>query len=250
LKSGEFTRRIGGFAGLSHPDKITLFAWYLHTDGQRERFDAAEIGSCYDGADLERPANLHLTMKQLTEKSPPVLLRDSRGYRLESRIREALDEKHGQSRDQLAVSKAITDLIAKVPSASEKAFLTETSACYRCRAFRAAIVMAWALAMDHVLEWILSDATRLAAFNARIPQRFPKKTGLVINDRIGFQELKESELIDVLSAEGLISRDTAKVLREKLDKRNSAAHPSNVVFTQAQAEDVITDLVYNVVLFL
>jgi hypothetical protein len=35
-------------------------------------------------------------------------------------------------------------------------------------------------------------------------------------------------------------------LREKLKRRNAAAHPSLVVITQAQADDVVTDLVNNV----
>jgi hypothetical protein len=38
------------------------------------------------------------------------------------------------------------------------------------------------------------------------------------------------------------------MLDEKLDKRNSAAHPSDLVFGQAQAEAFIDDIVQNVVL--
>ena len=39
-----------------------------------------------------------------------------------------------------------------------------------------------------------------------------------------------------------------RTLSEKLGKRNMAAHPSLVVITQYQAEDVISDLVNNVIL--
>jgi hypothetical protein len=39
-----------------------------------------------------------------------------------------------------------------------------------------------------------------------------------------------------------------EVLREKLDRRNIAAHPSSVVVQQSQADEVIIDLVNNVVL--
>ena len=41
-----------------------------------------------------------------------------------------------------------------------------------------------------------------------------------------------------------------KILKEKLVKRNIAAHPSSVVVVQSQADDVVTDLVNNVVLAL
>jgi hypothetical protein len=110
--------------------------------------------------------------------------------------------------------------------------------------------MAWALAMDHVLEWILSDSTRLATFTAQIPVRFPKKPPITIRARMDFQDLKESEIINVLTSADLVSRDVGKILAEKLDRRNIAAHPSTVVMTQPQAEDVITDLVNNVILTL
>jgi hypothetical protein len=49
---------------------------------------------------------------------------------------------------------------------------------------------------------------------------------------------------------GLISGSITKILREKLGKRNTAAHPSSVVVVQAQADDVVTDVVNNVVIAL
>jgi hypothetical protein len=41
-----------------------------------------------------------------------------------------------------------------------------------------------------------------------------------------------------------------RILKEKLTKRNMAAHPSAVMVNEPQANDVITDLVNNVVLTL
>jgi ABC-type Zn uptake system ZnuABC Zn-binding protein ZnuA len=63
-----------------------------------------------------------------------------------------------------------------------------------------------------------------------------------------FAELKESDVIRVCRSAAIISGDLAKILEEKLGKRNSAAHPSNVVFAQLQAENYIDELVRNVVL--
>lgn len=246
----EFTRRVAGFASMSHPEKIKLFAWYLHTERGHERFEPVQINTCYDDAHLQRPGNLHSFLNQLLDRKPPVFLRDSGGYRLEARIRQALDSQYGRTRDQVEMSKLVTDLVARIPGIAERVFLEETIACYRYGAFRAAIVMAWALTMDHVFEWLLADASRLARFNAAIPVRYPKKGALTIAARGEFQELKESEVIDVLRSSDLITKDMAKVLHEKLDRRNTAAHPSTVVVTQAQAEDVVTDLVNNVVLAL
>ena len=63
-------------------------------------------------------------------------------------------------------------------------------------------------------------------------------------------ELKESQVIEICNAANLFNSNIFKILREKLDKRNIAAHPSTVVVVQSQADDVVTDLVNNVVLAL
>ena len=63
-------------------------------------------------------------------------------------------------------------------------------------------------------------------------------------------EFNESEIIEVCNSAGTVSGNTIKILKEKLVKRNMAAHPSSVVVVQSQADDVVTDLVNNVVLAL
>jgi hypothetical protein len=79
-----------------------------------------------------------------------------------------------------AINKILTDLPAKVPNVVERAFLREALKCCRIEAYRACIVMTWNLAYAHLLDWILKDANRLAAFNATIAKRYPKKVGLRI----------------------------------------------------------------------
>lgn len=86
--------------------------------------------------------------------------------------------------------------------------------------------------------------------NAAIPRRFPKKAGLSISSVEHFEEMKEAEIIDVCQNASLFSKNLTEILREKLKKRNIAAHPSQVVIQQFQADDVITDLINNVVLAL
>lgn len=130
---------------------------------------------------------------------------------------------------------------------SERAFLDETIKCFGAGAYRAAIVMSWNLGYDHLLEWVLKH--HLAAFNAAWPATFPKKQ-FSVSTRADFAEAKEAHIIQVCRAAGCISADMKKLLDEKLDKRNSAAHPSALVFGQAQAEAYIDDLVRNVLMTL
>lgn len=109
--------------------------------------------------------------------------------------------------------------------------------------------MAWNLAYDHLMEWILADASRVDKFNAAITKRFPKST-VTIAVRDDFEELKESEVIAVCRTARLMSKNIIEILDAKLKRRNTVAHPSAIVVTQAQADDAITDLVNNVVLSL
>lgn len=244
----DFVRQVPGFDDLSHPERIKIFAWYLHTHAGRERVDVDAIRRCYEQLHYE-PPNLSRDMARLAERRPAELLKDSTGYRLEARVREQLDAKYGEAPSSIAVAKLLAELPSKVAGADQSVFLRETLDCYRVKAFRSAIVMAWNLAYDHLLKWLLADAARVQTFNQRIPVRFPKKQVQVANFD-DFEDLKESEVVEVANSAGLLSGNVVKVLDKELKRRNSAAHPSPTTFTQYQAEDSITDLVNNVVLIL
>jgi len=85
-------------------------------------------------------------------------------------------------------AKLLADLPAKIPDLAERAFLSEAISCYRVSAYRAAIVMTWNLAFDHLLNWIMLDAARIAAFNTAVPKRL-SKSKVVIANRQDFDDL-------------------------------------------------------------
>jgi hypothetical protein len=74
--------------------------------------------------------------------------------------------------------------------------------------------------------------------------------GLTVTAFEHFEEFKESETIEVCSTATMFSKNIVRILKEKLTRRNMVAHPSQVVITQPQADDALTDLVNNVVLAL
>ena len=113
--------------------------------------------------------------------------------------------------------------------------------------------MVWNLAYDHLLNWILKDAGRTAAFQANIAGRVgPRKAANInITGREDFEDLKESETIDICGSAGLFASDnTKKILEIQLTKRNMASHPSLVIIGAPQAEDAISSLINNIVLVL
>jgi hypothetical protein len=77
----------------------------------------------------------------------------------------------------------------------------------------------------------------------------------VVGLRIGkydefLDEIKEREFIEICTTRVLFNSNIFRILKDKLDRRNIVAHPSNVLVVQSQANDVVTDLINNVVLAL
>lgn len=242
----ELTQLVPGLSGMSHVEKIRHFAWYLLTQEQRERFAPSDIRRCYEQLHFAQPGNMNRQVQHMTEKKPPDLLKDSKGYRLEVRPKEQLDSKYGTRPETIAVAAALQNLPGSISDEAERLFLTEALNCFKAKAFRATIVMTWNLAYDHLLNWLV--AAHLAVFNPGIAGRNAKKASLVIRKKDDFEELKESEVIDICGTTGLVNSNLKKILVEKLNKRNMAAHPSLVEIGQHQAEDFITDIVNNVIM--
>lgn len=248
LSVADFAGGIAGFDSLPHPSKIKLFAWFLQREQGVDRFTATDIRSCYAAVDCQVP-DLSIYLPRLAAKKPPELLKDSRGYHLEGRIIRSMDAKYGQHPATIAVTRLLSELPGKIPDLTERAFVNEALDCYRVRAYRAAIVMAWNLAFDHLLRFVLGDSKRLAQFNEAAIRRFPQKKNVAVSSFDDFLDwFSEWELLAICQTAGLVTKEVGKVLDEKLKRRNSAAHPSSVKFTQHQADDVITDLVHNVIL--
>ena len=246
----DFVRDIPGFSGKNHPEKIKCFGWFLHVHRGLERFQAADVRRLYKDAHIEEPANTNRFLDSLTEKQPKELLKDVKGYRLAQHVREALDAKLGKVETRIVVEKLLGDLPGKIADEGERVFLSEVLTCYKHGAFRAAIVMMWNLAYDHVRRWVLDDAARLAEFNAGIPKRNRSKAHVTIAKSEDFEDLKEDEVVDILGWVTGISGSVKRLLKEKLGRRNTFAHPSLLVVDRPQVDDMITDLVNNVILSL
>lgn len=245
----ELVEQVAGFDDSVPKEKIKLFAWWLHTHGDKELFGPIEIRNCYSTLHIDEPPALATYLTRMADAKD--LLRENGKYKLARNVRSDLDKKYGVHHSVIAVSKLLTDLPLKVPDTAEREFLNEALKCYRIKAYRACIVMTWNLAYAHLLDWILNDANRLLLFNQTIPKRFPSLKNMQISKYDDFRdEMKERQVIEACSSAGLINDDTFKILKAKLDRRNIAAHPSTAIVVQSQADDMITDLVNNVVLAL
>jgi hypothetical protein len=246
----DLVNQVSGFDGTAPGEKIRLFAWFLHTHHAMATFKTTDIRACYEKLHLPVP-NISMYLTRMTEASPAKALRRDNNYNLTRAARTDLDAKYGVHQSIIQVSKILSDLPGKIPNVDQRTFLTEALKCYKVEAYRACIIMTWNLADAHLLDWILSDQARLASFNAAISKRYQKMTTLKITKYDEFlDELKESQVIEICNSTSLFNSNIFKILKDKLDRRNIAAHPSSVVVVQSQADDVVTDLVNNVVLAL
>lgn len=243
----DFAVMVPGFTVMTHMERIKHLGWFLHVHRGRERFAPTNIKDCYDQLHLEKPQNFASLLNSLAERNPKVVLKDSKGFRLEIRVRQELDAKYGTRPASIAIEKALAQLPNLLTDETKRKYLVEALDCYRVKAFRAAIVMTWNLAYDHLLNWILMDPARLATFNSEIPIQFPRKAGFTVTSRECFEELRESQVVQIAAAR-LFTKNVKKILEDKLDKRNMSAHPATIEVTQYQAEDTISDLVNNVIL--
>jgi hypothetical protein len=251
MQAREFVASIPAFHSLSPAEQITAFAWFLHSHDAAERFDNEMIRECFRDAHIQAP-DVSVYIPRLAEKKRGVFIKDARGYRLAGAVRTELDARYGKHPTTIAVTKLLADLPAKLPNIEQREFLDEALNCYKVSAFRAAIVMTWNLAYDHVLRWIVADAQRVSEFNAAIMRKYQKR-----QERIAaltdFEQFKESEVLAVLrtgQSQLGISKNMLDILDEKLKRRNAAAHPSRVSIGEPQANAIIIDLVENVVLLL
>lgn len=238
---GDFVGRVNGFYRKSAVEQLILLAWYVEAQEGRACFDGEHMRKCFRDASID-PPDMSVYLTRLAKKKPPQLVKEKTGYRLTSAVRRDLDKRIGGDPTQAAVAKVLADLPSKLPDLAERDFLAEALNCYKVKAYRAAIVMAWNLAYDHLLRWIFNDPGRIAQFNAGIVAKYPKK-GLVVAVVEDADVLKESEVIEIARTGKLLNKNTCQILQDKLTRRNMAGHPSRVVISQHQADDAITDVV-------
>lgn len=230
----------------SHRDRIIALAWWLHCHGNSANFSTAEMRGCYDALHLPTPGNLSQFLSNLAEGKNPALLKSASGYRLALPFRVGLDKRLGARLQSVVIFELLEQLPARISLDSEKVFLEEVLKCLKCGANRAAIVMAWNLAFDHFLNWLISH--HLQAFNTQLPKSFQYARISCVSKKDDFGELQESQTLQVAKSAGLITADLHRLMTERLGRRNSAAHPSSLVFGQLEAESAVSELIQNVVL--
>lgn len=228
---------------------IRMFAWLQQHLRKKTRFGTSDINWCYTALSL-KPPNTSQYLSNMEGRGE--LLKDKGGYYCEGKFLAKFNEQYGTHDITLSVRQQVKDLINQVPDIAERDFMKEAEVCLRHDAGRATIIMVWCVGFYHLCQYVLKH--KLAEFNAGFPKHY---AGLYKDAKVkvmasydDFSTLKEYVVIDICKREQIINQNVAKILFEKLDKRNSAAHPSTVKIGQLQAENFTDELVKNVILAL
>ena len=109
------------------------------------------------------------------------------------------------------------------------------------------ILVMWLLAVDHLQRFVI--AHKLTEFNAAMLARTEYRNTSPIGGQDDFSELrKEKHFVELLGSARIVSHDMKKLLEEKLDFRNTCAHPNTIFVSDTKVVSFVEDLVHNVIL--
>jgi len=238
----DLVSKIPNLPAWKHADRIRLLGWAQHALVGRSHFAVADIAEAYDALHMAPPGNLHRDVQALVDQRH--FLKTREGLRVAAELRGQLDEKYGHRPTAVKAHQLLLDQLQKVPAGPKRDYLEEAITCFRSGAWRAAVIMTWNLAYDHLCEHVVGP--RLADFDRAYRARGQKKPAS-IGGRADLRDLKEADVIEICRAAGITDGTQSKCLRTHLDMRNDAAHPSGAVFHQPKVETAIIDLVETIV---
>lgn len=138
---------------------------------------------------------------------------------------------------------ALQDHIDRTKNLQLKAFLSEAVGCLHANFLRAATVLAWSGAMEHLLDHVF--AIKLKEFNAAAFARNLIKKPITVRTS-GFDRLKESEIIQLCEDIGIYGKSVKGQLVHCLDSRNACGHPNDYKIRAQQVRSNIEVLLEHI----
>jgi hypothetical protein len=248
-KLEEFVAMVTNFNKMKQSEMIDCFAYFYIEILKKERFNWKDINDCFLKLSIQPYSNINQYLTKGSTKTSgkkiQKFIKAGNEYSLTRQFSNVVKDLVVVDAPKVEISNTLRSLAPKLNSASERDYLEEAIKTFEVEAYRAAIIMVWLLAIDHLYQYILADKTRTAAFVAAL-RGMNNKTNIHSKDDFG--ELKESMFLMACKNSGSISHDVWKILDVKLGIRNSFAHPSTIHLPKSKALEFIEDIVNNVIL--
>lgn len=242
-----FYNSISDVRNLTQNALIEMFVYYITVELSEEIAIPKKINSCFEACDLHPPKNTAARLSDGVSKKTPIYIKVKNGYKLHRHAREAISKKLGVEVMVAQTSSILRGLEHEINNIDSKKFLAEALDCFEVGANRATIVLVWILTVDHLQLYILKH--KLSGFNMVLSANTDKRIKIKsVNQLDDFNEISESKFIEFCRSAKIISNDVRKILDQKLQIRNSSAHPSGVTVGKVKVIDFVEDLINNVVL--
>lgn len=241
----DYITSIEGFYTADTKDQMDFLAFYLVYHKGVSSFTSNDIADVCRDLNLQPHGRLAKYISEESQSRTGKYIKKPKGYQLNAPFRSQLEQQIAKTPVLVALDAELERQIASVSDVYERELLEEAARCYKVKAYRAAVVMIWAVTMSHMHTYVFTN--QLAPFNAAISRDSDKKLKPIKKiDDLG--EMREGKFIELLRAAGIITDDIRRILVEKLGTRNSAAHPSKTHLKESKAVEFGHDLLDNVIL--
>ena len=88
----EFRQSIFDFSSKRDPEKIKIFAWFLHIHEKRDTFNAAALRGCYEKLHEVAPSSFSGYLQNLVDQK--LAIKSGTSYRLTAKLRDELSQQY------------------------------------------------------------------------------------------------------------------------------------------------------------
>lgn len=244
---------IDNFNQLPQKEQVRLLSYFYCIEKSRQVFSPVDIKSYFLQKGFRAPANIHAVFSELSgenikrnkrtkQKSDGLVKKSPGAYSLSRETKNEFTSKYPESKHLKEVNNSLLALMQSVESNQQRDFLKEAISCFEIRAYRASIVLTWLFTMDTLYDHVLHHKQK--EMN-RAQKILSKKKPIV--DKGSFEEYKEADILEAMKSVNIITKEQYKLLVEKLNTRNSAAHPNQTTFKEHKVVAYIQELIDDIV---
>lgn len=145
-----------------------------------------------------------------------------------------------------AALESLEDAISAAPP-DYRDYLQEALECYERTLFRAAVLLVWAAAMQHLYMTAATHGGGIKAFEAANEARFgTAKSYRPIKKGDDFLYLRDRDFIQLGEDAGMFNKNVRMTLHQRLDLRNNCGHPTKYKPGREETVIFIESLILNV----
>lgn len=127
-------------------------------------------------------------------------------------------------------------------------YLNEAVDCYEHGAYRGAVLMVWAAAIEHIYTIIARHPRGFKEIEAANVKRFGNShTYHKVSKKNDLLYLNDKNFLLLCEDAGVFNKNARMLLGEKLDTRNRCGHPTGYVIGREEAVVFVESLINNII---